>query len=97
MEDGPEFYKYITGPVEAGLYVLGCAVGAYIGFKFGSEFVELAKQVQNPNTIEAFVTNHPIIIKTSSCVVGTEFIGTLARLPGKLTDKLMGTYHKYQK
>lgn len=84
-----------NGPSELIVYGIGAVVGGYIGLRFGSEFVELANQItQDPSTIETIVKNHPLVTKLVTCAAGVEFTSTLVRLPGKLIDKVIGTYHK---
>ena len=85
----------VNGPSEMVLYYFGGIIGGYLGWRFGSEFAELANQtIQDSSTIETIVKNHPLATKLITCAAGSISISDLMRLPGKLIDKIIGTYHK---
>lgn len=81
----------IKGPFESvGAIALG-VVGMYMGYKLGSEAVEYAKRITDPDVIGYVVYQHPGITKLVTTLAVGELMAEIGRLPGGLVDVLFGT------
>lgn len=90
-----EVKNKIHGPFEALAYAAGGVIGAYLGWKAGSEAVEYVNSLsESSGVLEVLVRNHPVMSHFITMGIGSGIVAPWTRLGGNLLDHLFGTYHK---